>query len=111
MSVKVKTVNIHAFRGIPDLQLELNGKSLLVQGENGSGKSSIIDAVEFFFRGTLSYFEGEGTQSLSLRKHVPHKNFKDADVKIEMIFNPGGIALLRTFKDAPSPPEPFKEYF
>lgn len=111
MPITIKAVNIHAFRGIPNLELELNGKNLLVRGENGTGKSSIIDAVEFFFRGTLSYFEGEGTQSLSLRRHVPHKSFSDDDVKIEMTFNPGGVVLSRTFEEPPLPPEQFEKYF
>jgi hypothetical protein len=35
MSVKIKKISIHAFRGIPDLELELEGKSLLLRGENG----------------------------------------------------------------------------
>jgi len=111
MPVRIKAIDIHAFRGIPSLFLELDGKNLLVLGENGSGKSSIVDAIEFFFRGSLSHFEGEATQTLSLRRHVPHKNFTTDDVKIEITFNPGGVALSRTFRDEPSPPKEFKEYF
>jgi recombinational DNA repair ATPase RecF len=51
MTVKIKTINIHAFRGIPDLELQLDGKNLLLRGENGTGKSSIVEAIEFFFTG------------------------------------------------------------
>ena len=46
MVTKIKNINVHAFRGIRDLELELEGKSLLIQGENGTGKSSIVEAIE-----------------------------------------------------------------
>ena len=50
--MKIKNIEINAFRGIPDiLKLNLQGNSLLLYGENGTGKSSIVDAIEFFFTG------------------------------------------------------------
>jgi len=55
MPTKIKKIRIHGFRGIPDLELELDGKNLLLRGENGTGKSSIVDAVEFFFSGKISH--------------------------------------------------------
>ena len=111
MQVRIKAIDIHAFRGIPDLELELNGKSLLVKGENGTGKSSIVEAMEFFFTGKLSYFEGEGTKTLSLRRHVPHKNFGENDANIKITFNPDSVSLCRTFENQPSPPKQFGNYF
>ena len=111
MKTSVKTISIQAFRGIPDLELALDGKSLVLRGENGTGKSSIVEAFEFFFSGKLSIFEGEGTQSLTLQKHVPHKNFNKDDVSIEVTFNPRNVTLKRTFTDQPVPPEKFEDYF
>ena len=58
MQIRLKTIGIHAIRGIPDLELELDGKSLLLEGENETGKSSIVDAIEFFFTGKISHLEG-----------------------------------------------------
>lgn len=109
MPIKIKAINIHAFRGIPDLELELNEKSLLLRGENGTGKSSIVDAIEFFFTGKISHLEG--VQGLSLRHHAPHVNFTPEDVNIEMKFNPTNISLNRTFTTLPSIPEQLKDYF
>lgn len=111
MVAKVKTINIQAFRGIPELNLELKGKNLVLKGENGTGKSSIVEAIEFFFTGKLSFFEGIGTQTLSLRRHGPHKDFSEEDVNVQMTFDPGGISLARSFEDSPSPPKQFKDYF
>ncbi|PNR92107.1 hypothetical protein HWHPT5561_06040 [Petrotoga sp. HWH.PT.55.6.1] len=109
MSVKIKKINIKAFRGIPDLELELNGKSLLLRGENGTGKSSIVEAIEFFFTGKVSHLEG--IQGLSLKRHGPHVNFKPDDMNVEITFNPGNISLNRNFTSVPSPPNQFSDYF
>ena len=109
MPVKIKAINIHAFRGVPDLELELNGKSLLLRGENGTGKSSIVEAIEFFFTGKISHLEG--TKGLSLQRHGPHVKFNPEDVDIKITFNPGNVSLDRTFTSLPSIPEQFKDYF
>ena len=105
MPITIKTMNIHAFRGIPDLELELNGKSAIVRGENGTGKSSIVDAIEFFFTGRVSHLEG--VRGLSLRRHGPHVRYNPEDVRIGITFNPGNVSLTRTFTSAPDPPEEF----
>ncbi|MBE9594444.1 MAG: AAA family ATPase, partial [Proteobacteria bacterium] len=109
MTVKIKTINIHAFRGIPDLELQLDGKNLLLRGENGTGKSSIVEAIEFFFTGKISHLEG--TKGLSLQRHAPHVNFDPDDLNVELTFNPDSVSLNRTFGVSPSPPEQFKDYF
>lgn len=109
MSVKIKRVNIHAFRGIPDLELELEGRSLLLRGENGTGKSSIVEAIEFFFTGKISPLEG--VQGLSLQRHGPHVNFTPNDVNIEITFDPGNVSLYGTFVAMPSPSKQLEEYF
>jgi recombinational DNA repair ATPase RecF len=109
--VQIKAINIHAFRGIPDLELRFDGKNLALKGENATGKSSIVEAFEFFFTGNLSIFAGEGTQSLSLIRHTPHKNFKKDDVSVKVTFDPGEITLVRTFDSAPTPPALIKDYF
>jgi len=109
MPIKIKTINIYAFRGIPDLELELDGKSVIIRGENGTGKSSIVDAIEFFFTGKVSHLEG--VRGLSLKRHGPHVYYSPEDVKIEITFNPGNVSLTRTFTSAPDPPEEFGDYF
>jgi len=109
MQVKIKNIHIQGFRGIPDLELELDGKSMLLKGENGTGKSSIVDAIEFFFTGKISHLEG--VQSLSLQRHTPHIKYSLDDVDVEMTFNPGNISLTKTFTSSPIPPDTFCDYF
>ena len=109
MTMRIKKIDIRAFRGIPGLSLDLDGKSLLILGENGTGKSSIVDAIEFFFTGHVAHLEG--VKGISLSKHGPHVNYKPEDVRIEITFNPGNITLTRTFKMAPEPPKQLQFYF
>lgn len=84
-SLSIDSIKIHAVRGIRDLDLLLDGKNLLIKGENGTGKSSIVDSLDYFFTGSVSYFEGR--RELSLRKHLPNKDFKLDDVNVELIYN------------------------
>ena len=47
---KIKSIKINGLRGVKDpLTLELNKKSILVYGDNGTGKSSLTDSFEWFF--------------------------------------------------------------
>ena len=61
--LKIKKINIEHFRGITNdlsLSFDIKGKaeSALIFGDNGSGKSSIIDAIEFITQGSI-----QGNQS------------------------------------------------
>ena len=99
MTVKIKSINVRAFRGIPKLELDLDGKSLILRGENGAGKSSLVDAIEFFFTGRVSHLEG--TQGISLLKHGPHINYGRDDVMVSLSFNTGSTLLSRNFATQP----------
>ncbi len=108
---RIKSISIHAFRGIPSLELPLEGKSLVIKGENGTGKSSIVESFEFLFTGKLSIFEGEGTQNLSLLKHAPHSDYVKDDVLVRIVFSPNDVTVERTFSNDPKPPVQLKDYF
>jgi energy-coupling factor transporter ATP-binding protein EcfA2 len=53
---------MQAFRGVRDVfDLSLDqGQSLLVYGENGTGKSSLADAIEWYFTGEIELLAKEG---------------------------------------------------
>lgn len=105
---KIKTINIKNFRGITDSKLNLDGKSLIIKGDNGTGKSSIVDAFEFFFTGEISRLKG--TRGISLKKHAPHVNYNANDIQIEVIFN-NGTSVFKDFKNNLHPPHQLEDYF
>ncbi len=75
--MRLRALGIEWFRGAADkIELEANGKSLVVYGPNGAGKSSFVDAVEYATRGGKilhAAHEYSGTKSvLSVRNtHTP----------------------------------------
>lgn len=57
---KINDLNVKGIRGIrTELSLPLNGKSILLYGDNGSGKSSLSDVVEWFFYGRIEHLCSE----------------------------------------------------
>jgi len=63
-------LEVHGFRGIRDGSLPFDGRSLVLGGGNGTGKSAFVDALEFFYTGSVNTLSG--TAGLSLRQHGPH---------------------------------------
>ncbi|MDM8001212.1 MAG: hypothetical protein QUS33_14790 [Dehalococcoidia bacterium] len=58
--VALKSIEIAGLRGVKSrLPLDLGGKSILIYGDNGSGKSSITDALEWFYRDRVEHLAGE----------------------------------------------------
>lgn len=70
--IKIQKITIHEFRGIKDLTLELKGQNFAACGPNGTGKSGIVDAIEFALTGNVSRLSGRGTGGLSVKQHGPH---------------------------------------
>jgi energy-coupling factor transporter ATP-binding protein EcfA2 len=61
---KLQRLVMHAFRGIPT-QMTVDfgdGESTVVYGDNGTGKSTIADALEWYFTGEIELLSHEGRQ-------------------------------------------------
>ena len=67
---KIKRLTANNFRGVIQESLDLDSCSVVILGENGTGKSSFIDALEFYFTGKVSHLEG--AQGVSTARHAPH---------------------------------------
>jgi predicted ATPase len=60
MKVKIKNILITGLRGIKNqINLDLEEKSILLYGDNGTGKSSITDAFEWFYYDRVDHLISE----------------------------------------------------
>ena len=70
--MKLIALTVKNVRGLPDLHLPLDGNSVAIWGPNGTGKSGVVDAIDFLFTGEISRLRGEGTGGITLSQHGPH---------------------------------------
>ena len=70
--IRIKTIHIEEFRGIRKLDIDLASKNFGIYGPNGTGKSGIVDAIEFCLTGNITRLSGPGTIGLSVKDHAPH---------------------------------------
>ena len=70
--IRIKTIQIDDFRGIRNLNLALGEKNFGICGPNGTGKSGVVDAIEFCITGDVTRLSGQGSAGLSVKAHGPH---------------------------------------
>ncbi len=70
--IHIKTIHIEEFRGIRELDLDLVGENFGICGPNGTGKSGVVDAIEFCLTGNITRLSGQGQGELSVKAHAPH---------------------------------------
>lgn len=59
-AVKIRNIHIKGLRGVKEeLALPLEQKSIVLYGDSGTGKSSIADAIEWFYYGNISHLSSE----------------------------------------------------
>ncbi|MGJ8697388.1 MAG: AAA family ATPase [Verrucomicrobiaceae bacterium] len=94
MSESVRQIKFEHFRGLPANDFKLRGKSLVILGTNGKGKSAVVDGIEFVFSGQVARFTGAGTGSISHNDAV--KNVKTGgDPKVTLALSPSNGEISR----------------
>jgi recombinational DNA repair ATPase RecF len=81
---RLKQIDITGFRGalqILQLDFQANCRSMAIYGENGTGKSTISDAVEWFYRGRVDHLWHEDCKMQALR-HALLDAQSDSTVRI-----------------------------
>jgi DNA repair exonuclease SbcCD ATPase subunit len=108
--IKIEKIQIQEFRGIRDLTLDLKGRNFAACGPNGTGKSGIVDAIEFALTGNISRLAGAGTGGLSVKLHGPHVDSRNkpetASVTLDVVIPSLGaekVQIHRSVKGASMP--------
>ena len=84
----INRIHICGFKAFPtDFELLLEGKNLLMYGENGSGKSSIYYALHCMFQAPLKPDAGKKYFDLTNEQHLKNINNPDVDSKIWIDFD------------------------
>lgn len=106
--IHVESLRVHEFRGIRDLTQQLNSQNFAICGPNGTGKSGVVDALEFVLSGTISRLSGRGRGDLSIKAHGPHVDctmpeeaWAEAVLKIPSLGRT--LTIRRTVKEPAAP--------
>ena len=104
--IRIKTVSIEEFRGIRNLNIALAAKNFGICGPNGTGKSGIVDAIEFCLTGDVTRLSGQGSTGLSVRSHAPHVDQRTSPEKAIVTITANipsvgkDVTLSRSVKDS-----------
>jgi energy-coupling factor transporter ATP-binding protein EcfA2 len=94
MSENVRLIKFEHFRGLPANEFKLKGKSLVLLGTNGKGKSALVDGIEFVFSGQIARFIGVGTGGISHDDAV--RNVKTGgDPRVVLALSPSNGEISR----------------
>src|ERR1700756_116035 len=107
--IKVLSMEIHEFRGVREFSMEFAGENFAICGRNGTGKSGIVDALEFGLTGNISRLSGKGTGDISLKQHGPHVDSRNRPdkarvkltLKVANVEEP--VTIERTVSDPQTP--------
>src|SRR5262245_597261 len=97
---RLQRLVMHAFRGVPaEMTIDFgNGESTVIYGENGTGKSTIADALEWYFKGEIELLSHEGRQHAV--RHVGGE--EDGATSVEVITS-GALGGKVVFPDERTP--------
>lgn len=96
--IRIKTIHIEEFRGIRSLDLDLDKKNFGICGPNGTGKSGVVDAIEFCITGDVTRLSGQGSGDLSVKAHAPHVDQKTHPEKANVTITADIPSLGKTVK-------------
>ena len=91
--IRIKTIKIEEIRGIRELSLDLEGGNFGICGPYGTGKSGVVDAIEFCLTGNIARLAGQGAVELSVTGHAPHVDQRANPDKAKVTIR----ASIRTF--------------
>ena len=99
--MKINLIKIKNFRGARrEASLVANqGRSILLYGDNGTGKSSFLDAFEWFIWDKVSHLNKREIEKHGGLKHILSENDKESYVEIQFTNALGNKKILEVKKD------------
>lgn len=78
MTIKIKNIRVSGIRGIKNcIDLVLDGKSILLYGDNGSGKSSISDSIEWFYTDKVAHLS---SNEIDLKEALRNSSLNENEI-------------------------------
>lgn len=107
---RIRRLDLQGFRGVrQSVALLFEGKSVLLFGENGTGKSSFVDALEKLLAGRVSTLDGRA-QALSSERHGPHIRNGEHPPLIAITFDDVDTTVFNLQSNAESQPTALQDY-
>lgn len=86
MSVKISKIEIDGIRGIQSkTDLVLDGKSIVLYGDNGTGKSSISDSIEWFYTNKVSHLSSAEIDLKDALRNVTKNEDEESIVSLSFL--------------------------
>ena len=91
---RIKFLKLINFRSHSEFNLELSGKPIAIIGDNGAGKTNILDAIHYLSQ-TKSYFNHIDAQNIQfdenyfMLKGVFNKDHNDSEIQCNIIEGEG----------------------
>ena len=80
-------LEINNVRGIRNLVINPDKGNVVIWGSNGSGKSAVVDAIDFLLTGRMSRLTGKGTGDIKLEVHGVHIDCKPGEASVRAIIS------------------------
>jgi ABC-type dipeptide/oligopeptide/nickel transport system ATPase subunit len=115
---KIKSLEISGIRGIKDsVLLNLNNKSILIFGENGSGKSSLTDAFEWYYSDGIEHLISKETGATKGKGSLRNLFIPDSeDAFVDIQYSNNSLNAKKTIDSSlrasfSNTTDDFKDYF
>lgn len=83
LAMKIQNIRIKAFRGVAsEISYPLDGKSSVMYGDNGSGKSSLTDSVEWFINNKVGHLSSKEIDTKEILRNFFCSDNESTEVEI-----------------------------
>ncbi|MCY4524302.1 MAG: AAA family ATPase, partial [Halobacteriovoraceae bacterium] len=104
--MRIKSIRIKNFRGIrQEIELDADSESVLLYGDNGTGKSSFLDAIEWFITDKVSHLSSREIEKYGGLRNILSNEEEESFVELKFNSN------LKNIKKLEVKNKKFKSFF